>query len=116
MRIDIATYDCGIPCESGSNPEGEGVTFSQNLSYFRTGPQLQPNLPKVLESSPYRISCDNISDICYRLGIRQLSDTRSTFHIFYCIICLKGMTTCYSGTYFFLLRKPGGSMSMVHNI
>ena len=82
VGIDITAYDCGIPCEFGPDPKGKGVTLSQELNHFRTGTQIQPSLPKVLKSGPYRQIWNNIWGTCYRFDTRQLSDTRNTFHIF----------------------------------
>ena len=54
VGIDIAAYDCGRPCEIWPDPKGKGVTLLQCLNYFRTGTPIQPSLPKVLKSGPYR--------------------------------------------------------------
>ena len=80
MGIDITAYDCRRSCEFWLDPKGEGVALSQDLNYFRTG--TQPSFPKGLKSGPYRHTCDNTLDICYRIYTRQLSDTGSTFDIF----------------------------------
>ena len=56
MGIDITAYDCGGPCEFWPDSKGEGVTLFQDLNNFRTGTQIQPSLPKVLKSGPYRQS------------------------------------------------------------
>ena len=54
MRIAIAAYDYWRPREIGPDPKGEGVALSQVLNHLRTGTQIQPSLPKVLKSGPYR--------------------------------------------------------------
>ena len=54
MGIDITAYDCRRPFEFWPDPKGEGVALFQDLNHFQTGTQIQPSLPKVLKSGPYR--------------------------------------------------------------
>ena len=79
MGIDITAYDCGRPCELWLGPKGEGVPLLKDLKNLWTRTQIQPNLPKILKSCPYRQILINKFGILYRFYKRQVIDTKNIF-------------------------------------
>ena len=111
MGIDITAYDCGRPCEFWPDPKWGGCS---PLSGFELFSDRHPDSAKFANNFgvlPLQADRRQHFHISYRFYKRQLGDTRNTFHIFYFAHFLIRITNCSPGTYFFLLRMPGRSMS-----